>query len=339
KNHDPIARANDLLSLIDGLGPNEFEQVVADFRASGLVRERMSEYAMLLHAWGKADPLAALDYAEKNTGTSFARQTILASWSADNPDAALSWAKSKHEGEGANPWLVGIIQGVATNDPSRATEIMLTLPFSRERGDALSAIIPRIVESGSDEAKAWLATISDERLRNGATVRVVSRLANNDPESTATWATSLSDETTRARAVGEVAEQWARKDLDAAVSWTNALNGKEKISAAGEIIGTYAREDAEKAASWLSTLSNEEGYERVQHSFIWNTARRNPAISLSQVASLSDERTQNRYYDRILRNWHENDANAAANWMNANNISDDIRNRVTKPRDDRRRNR
>ncbi len=50
KNDDPIARANDLLRLINRLGADDFAQVVADFRELGITRERMSEYGMLLHA-------------------------------------------------------------------------------------------------------------------------------------------------------------------------------------------------------------------------------------------------------------------------------------------------
>jgi len=329
---DPISRVENLLALINRLGPNDFEQVVADFRASGLTRDRMSEYGMLLHAWAKTDPLAALDYAEKNTGSPYARQTILASWATENPSAALQWAESHHEGEGANPWLIGIIRGIAKTNPTQATEIMATLPYSRERGDALATIIPHIVKDGQEKALAWLDSISDERLRNGATSYIARSLAEKDPEATASWATAISNEDARQRAIGEVADTWADKDVSSAVAWTETLQGADKTSAASQLIGEYTRESPEQASQWLDSFAGKDGYDNVARSFIWNTARNNPEMALSKVSSLSDAKSQPRYYSRILSNWHQNDAAAATAWMDANNISEDVRRRATQPR-------
>lgn len=332
---DPITRVENLLALINRLGPNDFEQVVADFRASGLTRDRMSEYGMLLHAWAKSDPLSALDYAEKNTGSPYARQTILASWANENPDAALQWAESHHDGKGANPWLIGIIRGVAKTDPARATEIMSTLPYSRERGDALATIIPHIAQQGQEKALAWLNSISDERLRGGATSYLAKSLAEKDPEATARWAIAIANADERQRAIGEVADTWADNDVVSAVAWTETLHGADKTRAASQLIGEYTREAPEQASRWLDSLAGKDGYDNVARGFIWNTARDNPALALSKVPTLGDAQSQPRYYSRILSNWHQNDATAAAAWMDANNISDDIRNRATQ---DRRRN-
>ena len=337
RQNNPIERVNNLLALISRLGPDDFAQVVADFRASGLTRERMGEYSMLLHAWAKEDPLGALDYAEKNTSSPFARQSILASWAADNPSAALQWAETHHEGEGANPWFIGIIRGVVNADPRRASEIMAMMPYSRERGEALQTIIPHIARQGQEKAVAWLNAITDERLRNGATAYLAKRLASENPEATATWATSITDPEARSRAIGEVADEWAEKDVASAVAWTETLRGNEKARAASELIGEFAREDAGKASQWLDTLSGSDGYERVAHGFIWSTAREHPELALSKVPTLEQPKSQARYYQRILQNWHRNDAAAAQAWMTSNNISEEIQRRATRPRNDRRR--
>lgn len=329
KNDDPIARANDLLRLINRLGVDDFAQVVSDFRELGITRERMSEYGMLLHAWAKVDPLGALDFAVKNTGSNpYARQTILTSWAGDDPDGALAWARNHHEGEGANPWLVGIIRGVVAKDPSRATEILQDLPYSRERGDAISAIVPHIAQQGFDKASSWLDTITDERLRSGGTAYLAAALAKQDPAKTAEWITTLENSEGKSRATREVAETWSEQDLPGAVAWTNTLAGEDKTNAAREIIGEYAREDAAQAATWLQSISNEPGYEKVVESYIWNTARSNPEMSLAQVPEISEPKSQGKYYERILSNWRERDTQAADNWMNSNNVSEELRKEV-----------
>ena len=87
---DPLERSRQMLNLIDSLGPDEFESVVADFRALGMTRERMSEYNMLLHAWGKVNPIGAISYAQANSKSDYAVKEVLASWATNNPNAALA---------------------------------------------------------------------------------------------------------------------------------------------------------------------------------------------------------------------------------------------------------
>jgi hypothetical protein len=331
KNTDPIARANDLLRLINRLGVNDFAQVVADFRELGITRERMSEYGMLLHAWAKVDPLGALDYAEKNTGTPYARQTILTSWAGNDLDGALLWAESHHQGEGANPWLVGVIRGVASSDPTRATEIMQTLPYSRERGDALSSLIPHIASQGIEKASLWLNTITDERLLNGSTSRLASALAKTDPQGTADWVASLTDSDGKSRALREVAERWAEQDVASAVIWSNTLTGETKINATREIMGEYAQEDPAQAAAWLSSMTRDPGYGKIVESYIWHAARQNPTMALAQIPEIQNPKSQERYYERVLRNWRHQNATAAEAWINNNELPENVLKKVTRP--------
>ncbi len=337
---NPVARAEALIELINRLGANDFEQTVSDFRELGITRERMSEYAMLLHAWAKIDPLAALDYAKENTGTPFARQTILASWAADNPEAALDWANKNHEGEGANPWLVGVIRGIVASNPTRATEIMAMLPYSRERGTALESIAPHIARQGTEKATAWLESISDERLRAGGAAYIADIMANSDPAAAADWVMNLKDPDAISRAAGEVAGTWADSDLNAAVAWTDSLPEGAKTRAAREVIARYASEDAERAASWMGTMSDQPEYERIVTSYIWHSARNNPELSLAQVPNITDERSRNRYYERIVGGWHQRDADAAKRWVEQqSNISDSMKERLLRAPDRDRRDR
>lgn len=329
-NENPIDRTADLLELIHSLNPDDFEQVVADFRALGITQDRMSEYTMLLHAWAQVDPLEALDYAEENTGNRFARQTILASWASTDPESAVLWAKENYSGDGANPWLVGVIQGVASKDPTRATEILHDLPLSTERGTALASIIPHIASQGKENALLWLNTITDERLLTGATSYLAASLAKTDAPATAEWVESLAESEGKSRALGEIAEQWADQDLPTAIAWTNTLDSTSKSSAAREIIGPYARENPSEAAAWLHTMSDTPQYNDISRSYIWNTARSHPEFSLAQVGEIQDPKTQNRYYERILQIWNERDAGAADAWMNDHDVSDELRKKINK---------
>lgn len=329
---NPLQRTRDLLELIDTLGPNDFQQVIADFRSLGMTRERMSEYSMLLHAWAKADPYSALDYASEHTGTPFARQTILTSWSAQDPESALSWARENHEGDSANPWLVGVIRGLAMSDVSRATEILHDLPYSRERGEALKAVIPHITSQGHDSATRWLNEIHDERLLTGATAAIASGLAKRNPEQTAQWVSTLDSAEAQNRAAASLAKEWSDQDISAAVAWTDQLSGTTKTSAAYEVMGNYAREYPNQAAGWLHSMSGEEKYQTLVQNYIWSTARNHPEASLAQISEIENSRNQNRYYERILGNWSHSNPEAAEAWMNNNQLPEGVKERIGRKR-------
>ena len=330
---NPLARNQALIEFINRLNSEDFETVVAEFRGLGITRDRMSEYSMLLHAWAKVDPLAALKYAQENTGTPFARQTILASWAETNPDAALNWAQQNHEGEEANPWLVGVIRGIAPNDLDKATEIMTSLPYSTERGDALSLIVPHIMKLGQAKADAWLNGIEDERLRAGGAAYLAEAIAKEDPVKAAAWVMNLQDTSAIARAAGNVTEAWASQDFDAALNWTNSLTEEAKTNAARGIIPHYASKNPAEASAWVRTMSSEPEYQRLTTSFIWHTARTNPEMSLSHVAEMTDKRSQSRYYSRILDSWRQRDPDTATQWVENNSIPENVRKRFLREAD------
>jgi len=316
--NDPNARLSNFLKMVNSMGPGDFEQTVADFRALGITEDRMAEYELLLHAWAKQDPEAALAYAKENTRNPFASQTILASWAAYNPDAALNWVKTNFEGKEANRYLVGIVKGLADTNPARATEILQGLPYSRERGEALRSVLPHISKLGTEEAIAWLGTIKDEKLRAGASATLAENLAENDPEGAAKWVNTL-DKEAQLQAAGEVAREWAKQDLTKAVEWTSSLTGTVKTSAASRVMREFVSSDPEKAATWMKTMSGEEGYQNVVRSFMFSSFRKNPELAMNNLSEV-DEQWRDRSRDMMLMGWAAQDKDAANTWMQSNNV-------------------
>ncbi len=316
--NDPQKRLTNLLRMIDQLGPGDFEQVVADFRELGMTEERMAEYGLLLNAWAKVNPEGALAYAKENTKSSFASVTILSAWAGYSPDAAIQWVKLNHEGDKANPYLVGIIKGIASSNPERATDILQDLPFGRERGEALRAILPHVSKLGTEKAIAWLATIKDEKLRAGATATLASSLAKKDPQATADWLKTLSADTLKASA-GSVAKAWAEQDLDKAVEWTNSLEGQTRTNAASQMMRQFVSSDPNKAATWMKTMSADPGYERVVRTFMFSTGRDHPEVALANLDQVGDD-WRDRSQQMILMGWAAKDKGAATQWMQTNSM-------------------
>ena len=319
RGENALDRGRSMLDWIDSLAPQDFEAAVARFRGLGITEARMGEYAMLLTAWAEADPISALAYTTKNTTSGMATGTVLSAWASSNPQAAIAWAKANHEGDDANPYMVGIIRGLAGTDPARATALLTEMPFSRERGEALQAMLPHLIKMESADAKKWIADISDEQLRGGAISRYAEAMANQDPAGTASWLMENLTETS-VRSVDDVYSEWARADSVAALANFQSLpEGEARSRALRGIVMVDARDDAQAAAALMNRFPADITDNTVQH-FIWNSFEKAPGVAVNQIGLIQDESSRNRMYQRALSNWLERDPTAAQKWIDTANL-------------------
>lgn len=324
---DPLERTQAWLDYVNSLDPSEFESVVASFRALGMTESRMGEYAMLLSAWAKNDPLAALDYAQANTGNRFARNTILGVWAASDPEAAVQWAQQNHQGEGANPWMIGVIQGLAEHDPARASQLLAEMPFSEERGQALAALLPALLQQGPDAAKAWAETIADERLRDGAIGRIAENLARQDPAGTAAWLAGMPG-SAASGSMDDVVATWVQQDKDAAVGYFQGLpSGDIRTNALRGIANQLALEDPRAASAFLDNHAADAD-DRVYQQFVWNSFGQAPDVAASYIGRISDERRRDAMYGRMLDGWLRRDFDSASQWIGGAQLPDPVRQRL-----------
>ncbi|MDA8975344.1 hypothetical protein N9F50_02030 [Akkermansiaceae bacterium] len=332
KISDPIERTQALLALVDRLSPEEFQEVVASFRGMGNVRERMGEYAILLTAWAKTDPVSALEYTQENTGTPFARQTVLGTWAKTQPEAAIAWARNNYEGtEGnkANPWLVGIIKGISQSDVTRATALLEELPFSNGRGEALGFVLNELRSQGGDAAQQWIAGLSDERLRDGAAARLAGKLGEDDPAEALAWAATISEQALKYSAA-DVVEGWAAKNPSSAQAWVDQQPEEIRSKAGRGFIDAIAGDDPQTASEWLTPYAGNPAYDDAIRELIYSTAEKDPAMSGGWIMNLSSERDQTRTFHRALRGMMGSNADATMDFINSTEtLPDGIRQRAT----------
>lgn len=323
RGENALDRGRAMLEWIDSLSPEEFESAVDRFRSLGLTEARMGEYAMLLTAWAQVDPVGALAYTTEKTGGGMATNTVLSAWANRDPEAAIAWAKSNHQGDEANPYMAGIIRGIAEMNPGRATDLLQELPFSGERAEALSAMIPHVLKQGSEAAKKWIAELKDDRLRDGAISRFAEELAKQDPAGTASWLlANLGDASSRS--VDDVFREWARKDSSAAMGYFQDLpQGEARSNALRGLVIADARNNPEAAAELMNRYPNDITDRTAQH-FVWHTFDKAPDVAVKQIGLIQDERSRNRMYERALGAWMERDSAAAQQWINSANLPQSV---------------
>jgi hypothetical protein len=326
---DPMERSKAWLDFINTIDPAEFESVVASFRGQGLTDSRMSEYSMLLTAWAKKDPLQALAYAEAHTGNRFARNTILTTWAASDPDAAIRWAQEHHKGEEdeGNPWMIGVIQGIAASDPIRASQLLAEMPFSEERGEAMAALLPHLLAQGPQAAQAWAESIKDEQLKQGAISRIAETLAAKDPAGTAEWLTRHPGEAAE-RSMDNVISAWMEQDKDSAIAYYKGLpSGPARSNALRGVANSMAMNDPRAAADFLDQNAVDAD-DRVYQQFAWHSFGQAPDLAANYIGKIADPREQERMYSRMLDGWLRRDFEAASSWINAATLPQNVQERL-----------
>lgn len=330
RGENPLDRNRALLAFIDQLGPGDFEAAVAQFRSLGITDSRSGEYALLLSAWAKADPLAALTYAQANTSGRFATATILAGWASADPEAAIRWAETHHTGDAANPYLAGIIRTLAGSDPARATQLLTGMPRSQERGEALDAMIPHLLTQGGAAVRSWIAALTDDSLRDGAMQRAATPLAATDPAGTAAWLVANPGQATQRR-LDDVYSVWAGQDLSAAMSsFTGLANGENRSNALRGLVTSVATQDPRAALSMMNRYPNDVT-DPVLQQFVWHSFGNDPALAVNQIGRIADEGQRNQMYSRTVGRWLQQDAAAATAWMNTNPLPAAVQAQLNKP--------
>lgn len=323
RGENALDRGRAMLEWIDSLSAEEFESAVDRFRSLGLTEARMGEYAMLLTAWAEVDPVGALAYTTKHTSSGMATNTVLSAWANRDPEAAIAWARSNHQGDEANPYMAGIIRGMAETNPVRATALLQELPFSSERAEALRAMIPHVLKQGSEAAKQWIAELKDDRLRDGAVSRFAEELAKQDPAGTATWLLANMGEAS-SRSVDDVFREWARQDSNAALGYFSSLpQGEARSNALRGLVIADARNNPQAAAELMNRYPDDITDRTAQH-FVWYSFEKAPDVAVKQIAWIKDEGSRNRMYQRALGVWIERDAVAAQRWISSANLPDAV---------------
>ncbi len=323
RGENQLDRSRALLALIDQLAPGEFEEVIAQFRALGITQNRLGEYSMLLSAWAKVDPFAALEYARNNTQGGFASSTILSSWASIDPEAALRWAETNFDGTGANPFLVGVIRGIAESDPARATELLKGMPFGELRAEALAGMMQHILKQGPEASRTWIMALDDDRLRDGAMMRMAEPLADIDPKGTADWLVKHPGEASNRR-LDDVYERWAGKDLDSAIASLNALPaGNQRSIALGGVISREASNDPKAALALMDRYPGDVN-DGVVRDFVRNAAGKDPEIAANTISRITDEGQRNAAYQRMLWRWLETDMTKAQAFVQAHQLPEQV---------------
>jgi hypothetical protein len=327
---DPLERQAALMALLDRLGPDEFAAVAEQYRQMDHYGSSRGEFDLILRGWAKADPLAALEYTANQLKSRGASSTVLAAWAGKDPAGAESWALAHHTGDGPNPYLAAVIEGIAPYDLARATQLAQSMPASDEQRDAVHSITHALLMQGMDQAMAYPASIEDPKLRAGFISEIARSLVSKDPAQAGAWLAAMKDPDDQNRAARRVAEALASQDPQVAATWLGKLQPAARAEAARGIIPKMSAGDITGTAKWVNTLAGIPNYDRVVEEYVWSCDGRAPEQSAAWIGGISNLEQQTKVYHRMLGEWAKRDAAAVKSWVASNQVPESVARRFNR---------
>lgn len=296
----------------------------------------------ILQSWAASDPRGAADYYSTNKsqfammgmfggrgrgGMSSGAATIAGEWAKQDPEAALSWAKSL-EGSDSGQAVSKALAQIATTDPLKASQMTAGLEGSA-LGEANSSIAREWASKDWSATESWINGLPQDQQGNamGAAIRT---LASEDPRLAGTKALQMTEGDARNEAVESVAEAMGRENPAAAISWVME-NGTEdsQRESMRDVMGNWASKDPVAARTWVSEQPAGPVRDAAASSYVMSDNTGNGADQITIAESITDERTRGWTVGVAAVRWMGQDKEAATSYIQSSEaISDDAKNRI-----------
>jgi len=315
----PVERMTALMEALQRMDASNVGEVVAAFEEHTEPNRRFSELRLLLFAWAEFDPQGAIEWADKLNGWEerTAIGAVLERWASNDLDASLTWAREKFKGDD-NPYLVGIVGGLSRSNPDRATELMLEMPYGRNRGRAASTLLDAYWKKGEGDAMEWAERMEEGSIKDFVSSQLAEKIAREDVGRSAQWAESLADGRAKSRAVGMVAYQWGRQDPALAAQWIDGMGENDARFAGMEgLVKVWVDRDAAATAEWLNRYDSSEGKDAAVEIFVNAIKREDPASAMQWAESMTDQDEREEAMEEVERIWRRGDPETYQNWKQA----------------------
>ena len=294
---------------------------------------------LFVGVYGSIDGPAAIEYAKKlpGPGRMFGSAAALGGWAATDADAAIAWVdENQPEGRESIMAKAGILRGLATSDPARATEYLQSLPENTEGlGQLVDTVANEQMKQGIDVATTWAVNLSTETLREEAFEQLGDEYARQDPVKAASWIEAHAGNAYTEEAVEEIADEWAEIDPAAAVDWAGRLPEATQATAMESAFQEWEESDAEGASAYLQNMESSPTKDAAIAGFVSDLGKDEPAMAIEWAQTIENEETRTEALTDVARDWYRADSEAASAWIETSGLPVENVEKITAPSDDR----
>ncbi len=260
-----VERNRAIADMLSRLSPENATVALSVFENTPRAYHTDNNFRLFMHAWGKVDGKAALQYIYKNPdahAVGGSHLWAMSGWTQSDPAAALDFVTSQENPD--HGLYHGLVRGWGRVDLNAANDFVAGLKTDdRELRRRLVSVIGEscVEQLGVEGALEWTtrtaAQSDDQEFASTALSDVLRRAVTQSPSLAAEWISSNPDhphvkpwmfEHTASRMADkdpQMAAQWLSQNLD-----HKSLDGR----AVGRVASEWAEKDAASAAEWVETL-------------------------------------------------------------------------------------
>jgi hypothetical protein len=296
-------------ALAETLQSDEYPAAIATVASSTNLR---GSQALLFGYWVERDLEKALawyeslDPARKSTFSS----SLLDTWSAMDPGAALTWLEKQPEAARKSMLRTSqqnLARRVGPIEPDRVLALLMPIAgdsgmidrtpesgvYSSPMGGNQSGVyifFSALAEKAPENAAARALQFPSGTHRTSAAIAVAKAWANSNPTAAKKWAEKIDDAALSAQVVPACAMGLAEKDPRQAAEWLGAMPATlPNREAMKEILDTWGQKDTGGALAWLDSLPPDSGAEELTAAVFKTLNRQDPVKALDVIKQRLDE--------------------------------------------------
>jgi hypothetical protein len=296
----------------------------------------------IMQSWASVDPVAASKFYSENPSQfammgmfggrggggpmgNGAASIIASEWAKQNPEDAMTWAKSLNGAEKGNA-LSSIVSQIAKTDPEKAMQLASTM-----EGDDQSRANRQIAEAlgakSWGEAEKFIAGLPADQ-QEDARRRAFDGLAGQDPFEAAKQLTTFADDEQRGRATATVAEQMSRENPQEAFNLV-VSSGVTSDDAMRNVMMNYSRQDSKAALASIGQIPAGEMRDTAVGTYVFANNSTDNSQTFALAETITDEGDRERALMVSSAKWMAADPVAAkAAIQQSTSLSDEAKTRI-----------
>jgi hypothetical protein len=319
-NPDVLERTADLARLLQRLGPESIEQV-RDAYDSVFLDLGEVDLVLLAEWWARHDPEAAFEWTLREWRADHPAVVVmvLRAWGRSDPTAALRRAQQVPKAVLRRPYTDAVIAGWEESGQPGILDYVESLGSGHDRQRAIYTVARRkVLRDGVEAAFRWAEGLpdSEDEFKLNVFRRVASSAAEVDPEAAAAWAERHADGEHGLQLPRRVGTRWAKRDPEAAMRWLSTLpQGWNRDDGVRETYRTWLRLGGDRPLAWLRGAELEPWLDPAVALFATRLSHEDREEALEWAGRISDEELRWGTVGIIARGWLMTDEEAAKAWI------------------------